>query len=82
VIDLATTILTPTASAMNAYQSHSRSTGAGLLDLSRGLHRVGDEGVELAGEQDIMGTVFDTAAHAALAAQGASWSNGEWSGAS
>ena len=56
------------------------STGVGSLELSRGTDHVADDGVILAGEQDIFGHVFDAAAMAVLEAAGNSWSGGVWNG--
>jgi serine protease AprX len=81
-IDLAEALLKKTKETDDAHQIFAPALGTGSLELARGRNHVGDEGVVLAGEQDIMGNSFDAAAHAALAAQGASWSNGEWNGAS
>jgi serine protease AprX len=56
------------------------STGLGSLELSRGTDHITDDGVILAGEQDIFGHVFDAAAMAILEAAGNSWSGGVWNG--
>jgi serine protease AprX len=56
------------------------STGLGSLELSRGTDHITDDGVILAGEQDIFGHVFDAAAMAILEAAGNSWSGGMWNG--
>jgi serine protease AprX len=63
-------------------QTWTPSTGLGSLELARGTDHLMQDGVVLAGEQDIMGSPFDAAAMAALQAQGASWSNGDWNGKS
>ncbi len=56
------------------------STGAGLLEASRGSDHLTRDGVVLSGEQDIFGRAFDSAAMAAAAAAGNSWSGGTWNG--
>ena len=56
------------------------SSGTGSLELSRGTDHVTDDGVILAGEQDIFGHAFNSAAMALLEAAGNSWSGGVWNG--
>jgi serine protease AprX len=56
------------------------STGAGLLELSRGDVHLTLNGVTLQGEQDIFGAVFNSAQMALLEAAGNSWSDGVWNG--
>jgi serine protease AprX len=56
------------------------STGLGSLELARGSDHVTDDGVILAGEQDIFGHVFDAAVMAVLEAAANSWSGGIWNG--
>jgi serine protease AprX len=54
------------------------STGTGSLELARGTDHLTADGVVLSGEQDIMGSPFDSAAMAALEALAKSWSGGVW----
>ena len=56
------------------------STGTGSLEASRGTDHLTSDGVVLSGEQDIFGHAFDSAAMAALEADGNSWSGGTWNG--
>ena len=56
------------------------STGAGSLELARGVDHLTNDGVPLAGEIDIFGQPYVTAARAAQEASGASWSGGLWNG--
>jgi serine protease AprX len=75
-------------------QTFVPSLGTGSLELSRGTSHVADpvNGIELTGEQDIMGRPWDpvTWSVKALAActwtggtwNGATWSGGDWSGVS
>jgi serine protease AprX len=56
------------------------STGTGSLELSRGTDHLTRDDVVLSGEQDIFGHAFDSAAMAALEAEGNSWSGGTWNG--
>jgi serine protease AprX len=43
----------------NAVQNHGDSTGAGSLEAARGSHHAGMDGIDLAGEQDIMGSPWN-----------------------
>jgi len=61
-------------------QTWPSSTGTGTLDGARGSDRLTDDGVVLAGEQDIFGQPFDSAAMAAATAAGSTWSGGTWNG--
>ena len=56
------------------------STGKGSLEESRGTDHLTLDGVVLAGDKDIFGHEFDSAAMAALEAAGSSWSGGTWNG--
>ena len=72
-------------------QTFASSTGTGLLDASRGGLNVTSSGVALAGEKDIMGNAFNSAAIAAQEANhtaasrgvfnGAGWAGAGWAGA-
>ena len=61
-------------------QSFTRSTGLGSLDESRGTARMADEGVELRGEIDIMGTPWDANTWAKNALGEVTWVGGLWNG--
>jgi serine protease AprX len=61
-------------------QAHTRSTGLGTLDGSRGTVRVTVDGVSLTGEKDIFGASFSVAAWAKASAAGTSWNGGTWMG--
>jgi serine protease AprX len=63
-------------------QSYTQSTGKGTLEGARGSLHVVNNGVALAGEQDIFGNAFNAASMASAEANGASWSGGTWNGAS
>jgi serine protease AprX len=64
----------------NSWSKIAWSTGTGSLEASRGTDHLTSDGVVLAGKQDIFGHAFDSAAMAALEAQGNSWSGGTWNG--
>ena len=51
-----------TATPVSYTQSFTSSTGTGTLELSRGTDHLTLNGVELAGEQDIFGSAFSSAA--------------------
>ena len=63
-----------------ATQDLPLSRGDGSLDLARGSMRLGVDGTWLDDERDIHGRPFDSAAWAASAEAGTSWSNGRWNG--
>jgi subtilisin family serine protease len=63
-------------------QTWMPSTGLGSLELARGSDHLTADGVTLTGEQDIMGSPFDSSAMAALETLGKSWSGGVWNGKS
>jgi serine protease AprX len=63
-------------------QSFPSSTGTGSLELSRGQDHLTRDGIVLAGERDIFGMTFDSAAMAAAEASASSWSGGIWNGSS
>jgi serine protease AprX len=71
-----------TAGLPFALQTWTPSTGTGSLELARGSDHLTADGVTLTGEQDIMGSPFDSVAMAALEAMGKSWSGGVWNGKS
>ena len=63
-------------------QTFTRGLGTGSLEAARGGAHVADSmtGVELTGEQDIMGRPWTPATWTAAAAAGTSWSGGSWNG--
>jgi serine protease AprX len=67
---------------LSAPQFNAPSTGAGLLEASRGTDHISMNGVVLQGEQDIFGQPFNSTVMAALEATGSSWSGGTWNGSS
>jgi len=71
-----------TVSLPYASQHWVASNGSGSLELARGSDHISMDGVVLAGEQDIMGSPFDSTAMAQLEGQGKSWSGGVWNGKS
>lgn len=56
------------------------SAGTGSLEQSRGTNHLVLDGVILAGEKDIFGKTFNSAAMAALESAAASWVGGTWNG--
>jgi serine protease AprX len=63
-------------------QSFPRALGTGTLEGARGTAHVADSGsgVELTGEQDIMGKAWNPAAWTVASAAGTSWNGGTWNG--
>ncbi len=62
-------------------QNYTPSNGTGTLEASRGsLHVTASNGVTLNGEQDILGSAFNSALMAQLEAASQSWSGGTWNG--
>ena len=59
-------------------QGFMRGLGTGSLERARGSDHLTRDGVLLTGERDVMGTVFDAAAMAALEGSATSWSGGTW----
>jgi serine protease AprX len=64
----------------DAVQSWPTATGAGSIEASRGGEHVALDGVELTGEQDIMGSPWSGAAWAAQSASATAWNGGMWNG--
>jgi serine protease AprX len=62
-------------------QTAPRSTGLGTLEGARGTSHVGDNGVDLVGEQDIFGNPWRASVWAPLSSAGLAWSGGTWNGA-
>ena len=75
-IDLAARTSISTA----ATQPWTAGAGTGSLEASRGTSHVAADGIELVGEQDIFGVVWDGAAWARGAATATNWSGGMWRG--
>jgi serine protease AprX len=66
-------------------QNHLRATGLGLLELSRGTAHLLENGIDLIGEQDIMGKSWLLGAYVRQQADGTAWVGGDfmsapWSG--
>ena len=61
-------------------QSWPASSGLGSLEASRGSQHIGDNGVDLTGEQDIFGTPWNAAVWAPASAAGQAWDGGTWNG--
>jgi hypothetical protein len=79
LVDAAATQSVP--SLESAWQSWTRSTGEGSLELARGsVHVVDPDGVELAGEQDIFGRHWEGREWAQASLDGRAWSDGWWNG--
>ena len=55
-------------------------TGSGTIEQARGGSHVAMDGIELTGEQDIMGQPWDPATWTVAASTGAAWSGGMWNG--
>ncbi len=79
-LNLRSALYTPTPSVSASTQTYTRSTGTGTLEGARGSIHLVNNGITLTGEQDIMGSAFNSAAMAALEAAGQSWSGGVWNG--
>jgi serine protease AprX len=62
-------------------QSFTRATGTGLLEPARGGNHVAMDGVELAGERDVMGQPWNGAAWASASGSARAWTGGAWNGA-
>ena len=63
----------------NTVQNWPRSTGTGSLEAARGSQHVADNGVELTGEDDILGP-WNASGWAASSSAGTSWVGGQWNG--
>jgi serine protease AprX len=77
-IDVNAAIKAPTP---NYVQTWPASNGLGSLDAARGSLHVEYNGVQLGGEQDIMGNAWNGAGWSASSWNGTSWSGGTWNGA-
>jgi serine protease AprX len=60
-------------------QAYQRSTGLGSLERARGTQHVGDGGVDLTGEQHVLGP-FDARQWAAASSAFTAWDGGTWAG--
>lgn len=61
-------------------QTWTPATGTGSLEQARGSDHVAMNGVELVGEQDIMGQPWSGAQWAQASAAAAAWNGGSWNG--
>ncbi|MBV8296468.1 MAG: S8 family serine peptidase [Acidimicrobiia bacterium] len=61
-------------------QSWAAATGTGSLEQARGTDHVAMNGIELVGEQDIMGQPWNGAQWAQASAAADAWSGGSWNG--
>jgi serine protease AprX len=77
-VDLATRSLVPAIAA--ARQVWPAATGTGSLEGARGTSHLEEDGVELRGEQDVMGMPWNGAAWAPLSSAGTAWTGGWWNG--
>jgi serine protease AprX len=68
------------APAPSAHQQWTPATGTGSIEAARGGSHVALGGVELTGEQDIMGQPWNGARWAAASAAAAAWTGGTWNG--
>jgi serine protease AprX len=75
-------MLTKTPQWSYTGQNFAAATGTGSLERSRGSEHLTRDGVVLAGEKDVFGRDFDSAALASAQASGSSWSGGDWNGSS
>ena len=62
-------------------QEWAPSQGTGSLEQARGGSHVALDGIELTGEQDIMGSPWNGAQWAASSAAASAWTGGSWNGA-
>ena len=79
ILDLKSAAWRPTPLAV---QTWPPSTGLGSLEAARGSAHVTDGSVELRGETDIFGSVWDGAAWSVASLAEASWQGGLWNGKS
>jgi serine protease AprX len=61
-------------------QSFSKGTGLGTLEGARGSAHIGDNGTDLSGEKDIMGSSWRASSWAAASAAHTAWSGGAYNG--
>jgi serine protease AprX len=78
-VDLATRSLVPSISAVR--QVWPQATGTGSLEGARGTNHLAEDGIDLAGEEDVMGMPWNGVAWAPRSASGTAWSGGSWNGA-
>jgi serine protease AprX len=81
-LDLVAALNAATPTAAVAGQTWIASSGTGSLESSRGTAFVADpaNGVELHGEQDIMGQAWNGSSWAPQASAGTAWTGGTWNG--
>ena len=78
LLDLAAAAAAPTPTVGDG--NRVKSTGTGSLDAARGSARLARGGVELIGEQDVLGQPWRGERWAPLAADGRAWDGEEWNG--
>ena len=61
-------------------QGWTKATGLGSLEQARGTSHVAMDGIELTGEQDIMGSPWTPATWTMAVATGTAWTGGSWNG--
>jgi serine protease AprX len=61
-------------------QNFAPATGTGSIELARGGSHIAMNGVELVGEQDVMGQAWNGADWAAASATATAWDGGTWNG--
>jgi serine protease AprX len=59
-------------------QTWTKSSGLGTLEGARGSAHIGDNGTDLSGEQDIMGTAWSASTWAKASAADKAWNGGTW----
>ena len=81
-LDLEKALDAPAPTAVAAAQTSAPSLGTGTLDASRGTAVITDPetGIELHGERDIQGQLWQAATWSKNASAGTAWSGGIWNG--
>jgi serine protease AprX len=62
-------------------QTWTKSSGLGTLEGARGTAHVGANGVDLTGEKDVLGSVWNASTWSAASSAGTAWTGGNWNGA-
>jgi serine protease AprX len=75
-VDLASRSLVP----LGARQGWTKAAGTGSLEKARGTEHVSSDGIDLKGEQDIMGSPWSGKAWAPASFSGSAWTGGSWNG--
>jgi len=75
-VDLAARSLLPAVTS----QLWSNGTGTGTIEGARGTSHVAADGIELTGEQDIMGSAWSGGIWAPRSLAGTAWTGGSWNG--